>query len=267
MLRNGYVTVHYIQQRRTNVYNCSSTTVDKRQPNEWPSHIHRLTDWLIVTDSYIPYLCPATDNFTGLSLLDLSNNKISEVCEEFLEEISKLRNMTELNLSQNKFTTIPKGLANLTHLKKIYLGANPFHCDCSMTWTIEWLNKFTDLMGDHIIADYKNVKCHDGQVAGRPIYTLNPVDMNCFPSMWTMWQKIAVGVGSAVAIVIITLLIVVKMKGSREVKFLMYYYLRLDTVPKDDKNENVDNMEYDAFLCYRYKVIILCWPILENANL
>ena len=181
---------HYIQQRRTNVCNCSSTTADKRQPNEWPSHIHPLTDWLIVTNSYIPSLCPPTDNFTGLSLLDLSKNKISEVCAEFLEKISKLRNITELNLSQNKFTTIPKGLANLTHLKKIWLGGNPFHCDCSMTWTIEWINKFTDLMGDHIIVDYKNVKCHDGQVAGKPIFTLNPVDMKCFPSMWTTWQKI-----------------------------------------------------------------------------
>ena len=149
-----------------------------------------------------------------------------------------------------------KALVNLTHLKKIYLGGNPFHCDCSMTWTIEWLNKFTDLMGDHIISDYKNVKCHDGLVAGKPIYTLNRVDMKCFPSMWTTWQKVVVGVGSVVAIVVITLLIVVKMKGSREVKFLMYYYLKLDTVPKDDKNENVDNMEYDAFLCYRYRSLL-----------
>ena len=165
---------YYIQERRINVCNCSSTTDHKRQPDEWPSHIHPLTDWLIVTGSYIPHLCPPTVNLTGLSLLDLSNNKISEVCEEFLEEISKMTNITELNLSQNEFTSIPKALVNLTHLKKIYLGGNPFHCDCSMTWTIEWLNKFTDLMGDHIISDYKNVKCHDGLVAGKPIYTLKP---------------------------------------------------------------------------------------------
>ena len=170
-----------------------------------------------------------------------------------------MRNISELNLSQNKFTTIPKGLANFTHLKKIWLGGNPFHCNCSVTWTIEWINKFTNLIGDHIIVDYKNVKCHDGPVAGRLIFTLSRVDMNCFPSiyMWTTWQKAGVGIGSVVAIVIIILLIVVKMKGSREVKFLMYYYFRLDTVPKDDKNENVDNMEYGAFLCYRCEPILL----------
>ena len=114
-------------------------------------------------------------------------------------------------------------------------------------------------MGKHIIADYKDVKCHDGPVAGRPIYTLNPVDMNCFPStyMWTTWQKVGVGVGSAVSILIIALLIVVKVKGSREVKFLMYYYLKLDTLPKDDKNENVDNMEYDAFLVLQVQTHIV----------
>ena len=145
-------------------------------------------------------------------------------------------------------------MANLTHLKKIWLGGNPFYCDCSMAWTIKWLNKFTNLMGDHIIVDYKNVKCHNAPVTGRTIYQLTAVEMDCFPKELAMWQKVAVGSGSSVAIVIITLLIVVKMKGSREVKFLMFYYLKLDTVPKDDKNENVDNMEYDAFLCYRYKL-------------
>ena len=88
------------------------------------------------------------------------------------------------------------------------------------------------------------------------VYTLNPVDMKYFPSMWTTWQKVVVGVGSGVAIIVITLLIVAKVKGSREVKFLMYYYLKLDTMPKDDKNENVDNMEYDAFLCYRYRSLL-----------
>ena len=41
-------------------------------------------------------------------------------------------------------------------------------------------------------------------------------------------------------------------KNPREIKFLMYCYLKVDTVPKDDRDENVDNMEYDAFFCYRY---------------
>ena len=156
-----FLSLHSAEENKR-LQTVSSTTDDKRQPNDWPSHINPLTNWLFVTHSYIPSLCPPTNNFTGLSLLDLSNNKISEVCEEFLQEIGKLRNISELNLSHNEFTSIPKVLANLTHLKKIYLGGNPFHCNCSMTWTIEWLNKFTNLMGDHIIVDYKNVKCHDG---------------------------------------------------------------------------------------------------------
>ena len=40
-------------------------------------------------------------------------------------------------------------------------------------------------------------------------------------------------------------------RKSREVKFFMFYYLKLDTVPKDEENENLERIEYDAFFCYR----------------
>ena len=53
------------------------------------------------------------------------------------------------------------------------------------------------------------------------------------------------------ALIVIIVLVTIIAKNSREAKFFMYYYLKLDTVPKDDKDDNVDNMQYDAFFCYR----------------
>ena len=141
-------------------------------------------------------------------------------------------------------------MRNQKHLTKVWLSTNPFRCDCEMIWMKDLLNTFTTPIGDHIIVDYKNVKCKSSMMIGTAIYNLNEVDMGCFPSKWTTWQKAGVGVGSAMAIITILITIVVS-KGSREVKFLMYYYFKLDTVPKDDRNENADDMEYDAFFCYR----------------
>ena len=85
---------------------------------------------------------------------------------------------------------------------------------------------------------------------GKLLYLLDQVEMGCFPSKWTIWQKVGVGMGAVIAVAAVTISIIAT-KRSREVKFLMYYYLRLDTVPKDDKNENVNNMKYDAYFCYR----------------
>ena len=86
---------------------------------------------------------------------------------------------------------------------------------------------------------------------GKANISLNKVDLGCFPSHWTLWQKIGVGVGAAMAVFIIVVAVIIT-KRSREMKWFMYYYLKLDTVPKDDRDENVENIKYDAFFCCRY---------------
>ena len=134
------------------------------------------------------------------------------------------------------------------------MSENPYHCDCEMTWMVGWLNNFTTITGDHVIVDYKRLKCHSGLMPGKPIYQLDKVAMGCFPPELTLWQKVGIGIGAGTACFVITILITWNLKRSREFKFFMYYYLKLDTVPKDDKDENVDNMEYDAFFCYRYNL-------------
>ena len=64
-------------------------------------------------------------------------------------------------------------------------------------------------------------------------------------------SKVGIRVGTGIALILMICIFFVA-KNPREIKFLMYYYLKVDTVPKDDRDENVDNMEYDTFFCYRY---------------
>ena len=139
-------------------------------------------------------------------------------------------------------------------MQKIWLAENPFHCQCSMTWMIGWLNNFTTTTGEHVIVDFQHVTCHSGLNIGEPVYKLDEVDMGCFPKELTLWQKVGIGVGSGVAGLVIIALSALAIKRSRDIKFFFYYYCKWMIcvgVPRDDKDEKLDNLKYDGFLYYR----------------
>ena len=115
-----------------------------------------------------------------------------------------------------------------------------------MTWMIGWLNNFTTPKGKRIIVDYKDIYCQSGMMKDLPIYILNEVTMGCYPPKLTTIQKIGIALGAGAGLVIILVILLVS-RNPREVKFLMYYYFKLDTVPKDDKNENVDTWSMMPF--------------------
>ena len=87
-----------------------------------------------------------------------------------------------------------------------------------------------------------------------PIYLLNEVEMGCFPSKWTFGQNLGVGLGSGIALIIIITLSILVVWKYIEIKFLFYHNFKCCNrigVARDDKNEKLDNMKYDAFLYYR----------------
>ena len=149
----------------------------------------------------------------------------------------------------------------LTNLEKIWLSGNPLRCDCQMTWMIGWLSKSKD-----IIDDYQDIKCYSGMLEGLPIYVLNEVLMGCYPHILTKQQKIAIGIAAGISSLVIIALVILVIRKSRDIKFFFYYYCiwcRSIGLPNDDKNEHLDSLLYDAFLCYRYEnasmIILVCF--------
>ncbi len=181
----------------------------------------------------------------------VTNSQVREISGEFIAKVNSMNTITSINLSGNQIERIAKDASNLKHVSEMWLASNAILCDCGMTWMIPWLNNFTTPAGTNIIKDYKQVKCTSGRFKGIPVHVLTDVAMGCYPHKWTTGQIVGVAL-AAVFLTILFAFTIFVMKRSRELKFLMHYYLKLDTVPKDDKNEKLDNIEYDAFLCFWY---------------
>ena len=232
---------HYYLYFKANVYNCSSMNMESLPPS-----VPHGTDWLVMeNDSRITQLSASYDYLYKLRYLDLHNNSIVEVTDTFWNNLLKNVNLTWLNLANNRIYGLSRKMEQLFLLKKIWLGGNPFHCDCSMICMIGWLNNFTTESGDHIIVDCKDVLCYSGLKVGTPIYKLDEVDMGCFPHKLTEADISSIVFGGVAVIMIV----IIYFKRSL-ISFYLMEFFNLDFCPKDELDEKVDDMEYDAYLCY-----------------
>ncbi len=152
-------------------------------------------------------------------------------------------------LTNNSIKTLPRSIQKLGGVSEMYLSGNPLVCDCKMIWMIKWLNELNNSTNTNLVRDFREVKCDNDKFKGIPIIYISEVLMGCFPSRWTTGQKVGIGTG-IVLFGIIFIITVLAMRKSREVKFLLFYYLNLNTLQKEDLNEEIDTKEYDAFLCY-----------------
>ena len=180
-------------------------------------------------------LCQVVSYISSVSYLDMRRNNISKICKSFAQSLG-------YNLLENKNRS--------SQVQQVRLSENPYSCNCDMIWMIKMLSNFT-IQGRQVIADYRNVRCSRGLMKGQEIYLLNPIDMGCFPSEWTRQQKIGVGLGAGLAILMIIGLTVLVIKRSRDIRFFLFYYCKCFNVPGDERSESLQNMSCDAYLCYR----------------
>ena len=166
------------------------------------------------------------DYFHRLTFINLKRNIISTIHESFITSIYKSKAIRQLDLAQNRLSYVPKEMQKLKRLEKIWLSENPFHCDCDMTWMMRWLSNFTTTSREHVIVDYQDVKCHSGKMVGFPIYQLNEVKLQCFPSELSLKQKIGFGSAGGIGLLIIIALSILVVRKYRDIKFFFYHYFK-----------------------------------------
>ena len=222
------------------MYDCSAANLNTLPQN---SDVPNNTNCQNFRNNKITVLNSNETYLKEIFYLDISNNTLEYIYGDKIRNLQKLR---LLNISHNKLKTLPREIVNLTELTQVWLSRNPFTCNCDMLWMVDWMANFTtDPDSDvRVVKDYYLIKCRDG----RPIHTLNPVQMGCFPKELTLWQEILIGISITLTIVLVIAIIAISRRWN-EVKWFMY--LHFDILSKNDGEENLDNKESDALLSYR----------------
>ncbi len=226
---------YFNQTSRANVFDCSHAKLD-----HLPTRAQNETDWIFLQHNTVMKLCQSIRFDDNVTFLNLSSNSMEEVCPEFIRSLSLKKMLRQLDLSENRLQYLPQNMQEAKHLTKIWLTGNPFVCDCTMLWMIDWIANFTLPSTEHVVQNYHNITCTNGVMAGQPIYTLNRVDMGCFPDRMPSWE-IALLAVVGFLVIAIAVSIVFLFKKREKLKFLL---LR-------DKDEKLDGKEFDVLISYR----------------
>ena len=211
-----------------------------------------MTNYLDFTYTSVPNLCGISKYFdthrSNITDLDFHFGKINIICDKTLAAILKHPHMKSLNLAQNSIHQIPTLFNRTTgSLEKLWLGGNPVQCGCHMLWLIPWLNR-TRVFGQRLVQDYQDVICTGGKLDGIPVYTLNSFKMLCSPRKVAARIIVLSSVISGFLLLSVIAMIIINRKWNA-VRWIVYK--NFDKLLGDpDRNEDLKNVEFDAFLSF-----------------
>ena len=94
---------YHRQDLRINVYDCSNV-------NGFPLSVPNYTDWLLCSNSGIHVLPDNIPYLLNITNIDMSRNAINAIPENFLSALVKFGVLEMLDISNNKFSALPKKL-------------------------------------------------------------------------------------------------------------------------------------------------------------
>ena len=231
---------HYEQSSRSNVFNCTGLN-----HTQLPQVIPDYTDWMLIEMTNIKEVCGEYSYLwlpSNVTYISFKHSQIQTICQETLNTILHNSSVKWLDLAYNNMTKVPTEMSRTNNVQKLWLQGNPIFCNCEMTWMIDWLAN----RGKRIVQNSENIICGHGQEIGKPIYLLQPYDMDCYNSKAGMW--IAIGTSG----MLLTLMVLAVGPFIRFVDIRWFVYKKFGILIGDpDEKEIVDKMEFDAFLSYR----------------
>ena len=228
----------YNSEEDLNVFDCSF-----RNFTELLTVVPPNTTFLNLSGNRIHTLCKMFYNFKNIQHIDLSHNNISVVKNSFVKVMKDMKNIMYLNLENNAITTLPETITKVTSIKTFKLSRNPYQCNCDMLWMQKWIYKLSTSPELNFIPDYKNITCASELMFGKPVYELDGDAMDCA----LQWYWIVVLACISVAVFVTTALVL--HKNWEKLKFFLFVHF--DILTTDDGVENLQEMLYDAFVCYR----------------
>ena len=185
-----------------------------------------------------------------VSSLSLKSAETNRICDETVEQIITKSNIRQLNLANNNLSTISKKFnSQTTKLQQLQLTRNPLTCSCPMMWMKDWVLNFKSQSGKRILQYIDDVICGNGKELGVPIYRLDAGVMGCLRNEKRFFTAVFAGSFSAFVSATVIVFIII-MKWSRDVRLGMFKHFGW-ILGDPDKNEDVTNLQYDAFVSYR----------------
>ena len=83
-----------------------------------------------------------------------------------------------LNISNNKLSSLPENIKNLTSLKTLKVSGNIFECSCENFWMKQWLLNETQ-----VVENFESIKCKMKSGKRIPVVHMDKADMGCVDSM------------------------------------------------------------------------------------
>ena len=151
-----------------------------------PSMLPDDVDWLILSGNNITKNISLDMKYLRhISKLDISSNNMKNISNELIEIFIKSENLKYLDVSNNKLTSMPKNIQNLSSLHEIKIYGNELICNCDNLWIKNWVLNNTDL-----ITDCKTVECVKPDNKPIPIIKINKADLGCIPEpeAFAIWK-------------------------------------------------------------------------------
>ena len=163
------------------VVNCSSSGLTKIPPS-----LPRDTDWLLLSGNNISALDEELSNMpllSHISKLDLRTNKIKRLSKDFIDVFVQASQLLSLDISDNKLTSLPPNIKNISSLNELWISKNQFKCRCDSIWMKDWiLDNKTEVVRHH-----NSVKCQMPSGKWIPVIKMREVDLGCIGS-FALWK-------------------------------------------------------------------------------
>ncbi len=125
-----------------------------------PNKVLPKTEQLVMVGNSLEKLENLNKKFLDIKRFDFQNCNITYISENAIRNLISCTD--SVNLAKNKLNKLPKLFAQLTFQTKLWLGGNPYECNCDMMWMRDWL------VNDTTVMDKDNVTCGPGKWKGNP---------------------------------------------------------------------------------------------------
>ena len=145
---------YYSPIDEANIFNCSNINL-----THLPDTALNGTNWLIVSGNNLNQMIEVKKYMNEIVHLDVSNNDVTDISGDVLTNV--LKKARYLNIAKNSLKQLPEEIAKATNDTELWIGNNPYDCNCGMMWMKDWL------LGAPKVMDKKNVKCATGKMKGK----------------------------------------------------------------------------------------------------